>query len=176
MTTYTNESRPSISANEYDLQEVIQQYQSQPELLKLILTSKVEEDKRRAEEAKLRAKELDLYLQQPPSPRRSPSPEVIKQEEPKKMSYKVLPSLSSPKKARAAPYCVPQVLSPTYFNIQSRSYHSSISSTSSMSSLSEEEDERPLDDQHQQRRHSAAAAMLAMGSSLVNKRYIMRNE
>lgn len=47
----------------YDLQEVIQQYQTQPELLKLILTSKVEEDKRRAEEAKLRAKELDVYLQ-----------------------------------------------------------------------------------------------------------------
>ncbi|KAI8972059.1 hypothetical protein BDF20DRAFT_788414, partial [Mycotypha africana] len=48
----------------YDLQHIIQQYQSQPELLKLILTSKVEEDKRRAEEAKLRAKELDIYLQQ----------------------------------------------------------------------------------------------------------------
>ncbi|KAI9007537.1 hypothetical protein CLU79DRAFT_777973 [Phycomyces nitens] len=48
----------------YDLQQVIQQYKSQPELLKLILTSKVEEDKRRAEEAKLRAKELDLYLSQ----------------------------------------------------------------------------------------------------------------
>jgi hypothetical protein len=163
----------SISANnEYDLQEVIQQYQSQPELLKLILTSKVEEDKRRAEEAKLRAKELDLYLQQPPSPRRSPSPDVIKQEDQKKTSYKVLPSLSTKKTRTAsasAPYCIPQVLSPTYFNIQPRSFHSSISSTSSMSSLSEEEDDDETD-QHQQRRHSAAAAMLAMGGSLVNKR------
>ncbi|KAI7872663.1 hypothetical protein BDF14DRAFT_1710323, partial [Spinellus fusiger] len=45
-----------------NLQEIVQQYQSQPELLKLILTSKVEEDKRRAEEAKLRSKELDMYL------------------------------------------------------------------------------------------------------------------
>ncbi|KAF7724494.1 hypothetical protein EC973_000944 [Apophysomyces ossiformis] len=55
-----NNTNPSF----YDLQDVIHQYKSQPELLKLILTSKVEEDKRRAEEAKLRAKELDLYLQE----------------------------------------------------------------------------------------------------------------
>ncbi|KAI9019213.1 hypothetical protein CLU79DRAFT_836824 [Phycomyces nitens] len=47
----------------YDLQEVVSKYQSQPELLKLILNGKLEEDKRRTEEAKLRAKELDLYLQ-----------------------------------------------------------------------------------------------------------------
>jgi hypothetical protein len=45
-----------------DLQEIIYSYQSQPELLRLILLSKLEEDKRRAEEAKLRAKELDLLL------------------------------------------------------------------------------------------------------------------
>ncbi|CEJ03508.1 hypothetical protein RMCBS344292_17490 [Rhizopus microsporus] len=45
-----------------DLQDIIYSYQSQPELLKLILSSKLEEDKRRAEEAKLRAKELDLLL------------------------------------------------------------------------------------------------------------------
>ncbi|KAI8370938.1 hypothetical protein BD560DRAFT_396391 [Blakeslea trispora] len=47
-----------------DLQEVITYYQSQPELLRLILLSKVEEDKRRSEEAKLRAKELDMMLLQ----------------------------------------------------------------------------------------------------------------
>ncbi|KAG0745741.1 hypothetical protein G6F57_007789 [Rhizopus arrhizus] len=47
-----------------DLQDIIYSYQSQPELLKLILSSKLEEDKRRAEEAKLRAKELDLLLLQ----------------------------------------------------------------------------------------------------------------
>lgn len=45
-----------------DLQDIIYSYQSQPELLRLILVSKLEEDKRRAEEAKLRAKELDLLL------------------------------------------------------------------------------------------------------------------
>lgn len=45
-----------------DLQDIIFSYQSQPELLRLILLSKLEEDKRRAEEAKLRAKELDLLL------------------------------------------------------------------------------------------------------------------
>ncbi|KAI9302004.1 hypothetical protein BJ944DRAFT_242769 [Cunninghamella echinulata] len=43
------------------LQDIIQQYQSQPELLKLILTSKVEEDRRYTEEAKLRSKTLDMY-------------------------------------------------------------------------------------------------------------------
>ncbi|CEP18216.1 hypothetical protein [Parasitella parasitica] len=47
-----------------DLQDIIYSYQSQPELLRLILLSKLEEDKRRAEEAKLRAKELDLLLAQ----------------------------------------------------------------------------------------------------------------
>ncbi|KAI8139960.1 hypothetical protein BJV82DRAFT_624552 [Fennellomyces sp. T-0311] len=56
----------------FDLQDLVQQYKSQPELLKLILQSKVEEDKRRAEEAKLRIKELDLYLKEKhiPSKRR----------------------------------------------------------------------------------------------------------
>ncbi|KAI8369245.1 uncharacterized protein BYT42DRAFT_617286 [Radiomyces spectabilis] len=47
-----------------DLQDVILYYQNQPDLLRLILLSKLEEDKRRAEEAKLRAKELDLLLLQ----------------------------------------------------------------------------------------------------------------
>ncbi|KAI9279267.1 hypothetical protein BY458DRAFT_502508 [Sporodiniella umbellata] len=55
----------------YDLQQVIQIYRSQPELLKLILTSKVEEDKRRTEEAKLKAKELDLLLKHTPTKRKS---------------------------------------------------------------------------------------------------------
>ncbi|KAL0084559.1 hypothetical protein F4703DRAFT_1737348 [Phycomyces blakesleeanus] len=57
--THQISNRPSF----YDLQEVVSKYQSQPELLKLILNGKLEEDKRRTEEAKLRAKELDLYLQ-----------------------------------------------------------------------------------------------------------------
>ncbi|RGB38723.1 hypothetical protein C1646_521095 [Rhizophagus diaphanus] len=52
----------TTAASSFDLQDVIAQFGGQPELLKLILTSKVEEDKRKAEEAKLRVKELDLML------------------------------------------------------------------------------------------------------------------
>ncbi|KAJ8663367.1 hypothetical protein O0I10_000606 [Lichtheimia ornata] len=47
-----------------NLQDVLLYYRSQPELLRLILMSKVEEDKRRTEEARLRAKELDVLLLQ----------------------------------------------------------------------------------------------------------------
>ncbi|KAI9259299.1 hypothetical protein BY458DRAFT_517406 [Sporodiniella umbellata] len=56
---HTNHSTNPASG---DLQDIIYSYQTQPELLKLILSSKLEEDKRRAEEAKLKAKELDLLL------------------------------------------------------------------------------------------------------------------
>lgn len=52
------------SHHETDLQSVVSKYHANPELLKLILASKVEEDKRRTEEAKLKAKEIDLYFQQ----------------------------------------------------------------------------------------------------------------
>lgn len=147
----------------YDLQEVIQQYQSQPELLKLILTSKVEEDKRRAEEAKLRAKELDLYFQHK-----------------EKKSHKILPSISSTLRknrssSASSPYAIPPLSSHSSQQTSAssaaayRSYHSSISSTSSssgsVSSLSELEEEEDIHMDHQQRRHSAAAAMLAMGGA-----------
>ncbi|KAI8637398.1 hypothetical protein BD408DRAFT_424603 [Parasitella parasitica] len=163
MTDINYKSDPPL----YDLQDVIQQYQSQPELLKLILTSKVEEDKRRAEEAKLRAKELDLYFQHK-----------------RKKSHKILPSISpSLKKARSASYAIPPQqasafgtpFSGTSAGSAYRSHHSSISSTSSLSgsvsSLSElenedEEEQGHLD--HQQRRHSAAAAMLAMGGAAMS--------
>lgn len=57
-------NNPAINPLACDLQDVIVYYQSQPELLRLILLSKVEEDKRRTEEAKLRAKELDMLLVQ----------------------------------------------------------------------------------------------------------------
>lgn len=50
------------NSSQIDLQSVISQYQGNPELLRLILSSKVEEDKRRTEEAKLKTKELDLYI------------------------------------------------------------------------------------------------------------------
>jgi len=64
-TIRTTSNNPSMNSNpaSYDLQEIISQYQQHPDLLKLILASKVEEDKRRAEEAKLRAKEIDLLFQ-----------------------------------------------------------------------------------------------------------------
>ncbi|KAG0769757.1 hypothetical protein G6F57_001478 [Rhizopus arrhizus] len=45
------------------IQKAIQIYGSQPELLGLILSSKVEEDRRKTEEAKLRQKEIDYLLQ-----------------------------------------------------------------------------------------------------------------
>ncbi|KAI8060548.1 hypothetical protein BC940DRAFT_337515 [Gongronella butleri] len=48
----------------YELQELLMSYQGQPELLRMILASKLEEDKRRAEEAKLKVKELDLLILQ----------------------------------------------------------------------------------------------------------------
>ncbi|SAM07731.1 hypothetical protein [Absidia glauca] len=48
-----------------DLQQILFYYRSQPDLLQLILESKLQEDRRRSEEARLRAKELDwLLLQQ----------------------------------------------------------------------------------------------------------------
>ncbi|KAI8335626.1 hypothetical protein BD560DRAFT_414124 [Blakeslea trispora] len=167
--TFASEAPPL-----YDLQEVIQQYQSQPELLKLILTSKVEEDKRRAEEAKLRAKELDLYFQhnnQPPSPTGSPptTPRLDLEEEEeeeeeeeihrKKQKRNHKSSTFSPKKARTSvsSFTIP---SPASANHEIASSVSSLSSASSISSLSSEDEDM---DQHQQRRHSAAAAMLAMG-------------
>lgn len=62
MSLPTDMNNPATNPVSCDLQEVIIYYQSQPDLLRLILLSKVEEDKRRAEEAKLRAKELDLLL------------------------------------------------------------------------------------------------------------------
>ncbi|CAO3592655.1 unnamed protein product [Absidia cylindrospora] len=59
-----NNTDNNNSTNSCDLQDIIICYQSQPDLLRLILSSKLEEDKRRAEEAKLKAKELDLLLLQ----------------------------------------------------------------------------------------------------------------
>lgn len=55
---------PPESSSFLNLEKVVQNYGSQPELLELILSSKVEEDRRRAEEAKLRRKEIDYMLQQ----------------------------------------------------------------------------------------------------------------
>ncbi|CEI87956.1 hypothetical protein RMCBS344292_02361 [Rhizopus microsporus] len=46
----------------WSLSKIVQQYGSQPEILELILLSKIEEDRRRAEEAKLKQKELDYLI------------------------------------------------------------------------------------------------------------------
>src|SRR5207248_9703321 len=58
----TNPNTATVLSNNFDLQDILSQFGTQPDLLKLILTSKVEEDKRRTEEAKLRNRELDLIL------------------------------------------------------------------------------------------------------------------
>ncbi|KAI7900425.1 uncharacterized protein BX663DRAFT_517510 [Cokeromyces recurvatus] len=159
----------------YDLQDVIQQYQSQPELLKLILTSKVEEDKRRAEEARLRAKELDFYLHHHRPPHLNfISTENGKEEEEegndsyqiRNSSYKILPHTKKKihQQESSSPYIIPQS-----HPISSRVDIEDRSSFSSMSSLSSEEEDDDEEEENyilDQRRNSAAAAMLAMGGNL----------
>lgn len=54
----SNNDRGIVSS----LSDIIQQYESQPGLLKMILLSKVEEDRRKTEEVKLRQKELDYMI------------------------------------------------------------------------------------------------------------------
>jgi hypothetical protein len=61
--TFSFPTSVNSAATSFDLQDVIHQFRTQPELLQLVLNSKVEEDRRRAEEAKLRGKEIDYYLQ-----------------------------------------------------------------------------------------------------------------
>ncbi|CAJ0646081.1 9451_t:CDS:2 [Entrophospora sp. SA101] len=51
-----------ILTSNFDLQEILSQFETQPDPSKIILTLKVERDKRRAEEAKLRVREFDLIL------------------------------------------------------------------------------------------------------------------
>ncbi|CAH1761374.1 15043_t:CDS:2 [Entrophospora sp. SA101] len=58
----SSNNNQTVLTNNFDLQEILSQFGTQPDLLKIILTSKVEEDKRRAEEAKLRVREIDLML------------------------------------------------------------------------------------------------------------------
>ncbi|KAI9255542.1 hypothetical protein BY458DRAFT_519929 [Sporodiniella umbellata] len=54
----------TMSSNDsLSVEKAIQVYGSQPALLGLILSSKVEEDRRKAEEAKLRRKEIDYALE-----------------------------------------------------------------------------------------------------------------
>ncbi|KAI9027511.1 hypothetical protein CLU79DRAFT_717037 [Phycomyces nitens] len=80
-----NQSAPDSpgTSSFLSLERVVQKYGTRPELLELILSTKVEEDRRRAEEAKLRRKEIDYLLHRhqsdtdsPPAynPWKSPSP------------------------------------------------------------------------------------------------------
>ncbi|KAG0177956.1 hypothetical protein DFQ29_004140 [Apophysomyces sp. BC1021] len=77
LTTTEPWKNPATNPVSCDLQDVILYYQSQPDLLRLILLSKVEEDKRRAEEAKLKAKELDLLLLQQQQQQQSFTPDSV---------------------------------------------------------------------------------------------------
>ncbi|KAI8067589.1 hypothetical protein BC940DRAFT_301105 [Gongronella butleri] len=155
----------------YELQDVIQQFKAHPDLLKLILTSKVEEDKRRAEEAKLRAKELDYYLKHdasPPPPAHQP---LFPLDD---MRCATLPPISSRRKMplspraskeRHNPYAPP---SPSMENTPSTSSSSTstLMPTASSPLLAPAPAAAPSTSSLDQRRHSAAAAMLAMGNSL----------
>ncbi|CAO3599488.1 unnamed protein product [Absidia cylindrospora] len=141
----------SLSTPLYELQHVFDQYKTHPELLKLILTSKVEEDKRRTEEAKLRSKELDYYLKHdttPPSPTLS-TPIVNHRRK-----------LSIPSRINVNCKRLPDPIAPYSLN---RQHHST-----SPSPVSPGRKDSSIDHQyhHQKRRHSAATAMLAMGSSV----------
>ncbi|KAI8993190.1 hypothetical protein BDB01DRAFT_775511 [Pilobolus umbonatus] len=70
-TTPSSFSTNDSHAQHNSLQAVISRYQSNPELLRLILYSKVEEDRRRTEEAKLKSKELDMFMKSKPFQLRS---------------------------------------------------------------------------------------------------------
>ncbi|KAK4510020.1 uncharacterized protein ATC70_006189 [Mucor velutinosus] len=56
------ENQEELISHTFDLHDVIQRYGDQPEVLGLILSSKVEEDRRKAEEARLRQKELEYLI------------------------------------------------------------------------------------------------------------------
>ncbi|KAI8367655.1 uncharacterized protein BYT42DRAFT_587002 [Radiomyces spectabilis] len=145
----------SINPLFYNLQDVVAQYRSQPELLKLILASKVEEDKRRAEEAKLRAKELDLHIQRhhrvsslslentglrEKRDRELVSKDILRRSSGSSHGSNNSDGAAAHRAATIAPYPLPM-------------RRDSIRNSLDISSL-----------HHQQRRNSAAAAMLAMGS------------
>ncbi|KAI7904916.1 uncharacterized protein BX663DRAFT_501025 [Cokeromyces recurvatus] len=71
--TLTNTLFSNNNETFLNLEKVVQTYVHHPELLELILSSKVEEDRRRAEEAKLRQKEIDYIISQQTKEKRKPS-------------------------------------------------------------------------------------------------------
>lgn len=56
------ETQEDLIPHKFDLHDVIQKYGDHPEVLSLILSTKVEEDRRKAEEARLRQKELEYFI------------------------------------------------------------------------------------------------------------------
>ncbi|KAG2228206.1 hypothetical protein INT45_010998 [Circinella minor] len=151
-------SSDEISSSEsFELQDLVRQYESQPEILKLILASKVEEDKRRAEEAKLRIKELDLYAREKPSPINTLSCSSSHH-----CHYHSNNSSTSCSSSNNIPLK------------RRMSNSSSLSATSSLSSVcssvinndnaGEESTTTIIMNDHQRRRNSAAFAMVAMGT------------
>lgn len=90
-----NNRSPSAEPPSFlNLEKVVQTYGSQPELLELILSSKVEEDRRRAEEAKLRRKEIDYLLQKQDSTPEQ-RPKKYHTTEQKEKPFHSLPPISS---------------------------------------------------------------------------------
>lgn len=59
---YVHESNTDMTVATFDLDEIMLKYGDNPAILRLILSSKVEEDRRRAEEAKLKQRELEYLL------------------------------------------------------------------------------------------------------------------
>ncbi|KAG1110573.1 hypothetical protein G6F42_015290 [Rhizopus arrhizus] len=59
---FISETQEEMISHTFDLHDVIQKYGDHPEVLSLILSSKVEEDRRKAEEARLRQKELEYLI------------------------------------------------------------------------------------------------------------------
>ncbi|ORX96093.1 hypothetical protein K493DRAFT_218105 [Basidiobolus meristosporus CBS 931.73] len=51
-----------VALTSFELVDLLAQFATQPELLKIILQSKLQEDKRKAEEARLRAMQIDLMI------------------------------------------------------------------------------------------------------------------
>ncbi|KAI7854106.1 hypothetical protein BDC45DRAFT_569647 [Circinella umbellata] len=162
----------------FDLQDVLLQYQSQPELLKLILSSKVEEDKRRTEEAKLRAKELDLYLKEDRSLSHKRSNSLSSHSSHSSISSSGSSNTSSQHSnhhSNQQPHHIHQYHSHSHSQHEQQHQHhqhhsnagrrrsTMIRSTAAPYTIPQH---RQIVDDHQERRNSAAVAMVAMGTSL----------
>ncbi|KAI8138968.1 hypothetical protein BJV82DRAFT_276871 [Fennellomyces sp. T-0311] len=112
---------PSTETNS-SLEDIIRQYSRKPELLELILMSKVQEDRRRAEEAKLRSKEIDYILQKEQHPSTPPSPELQPQHHHRR-SLPSLPAIMDLDKNTSIPYRSPSLTSSSFGSPRSTPEH-----------------------------------------------------